>query len=97
MQFKLVNAGHNNMVAMDKVVAIVSPNSAPAKRLKDEAKAAGRLVDMTQGKPTRSIIITSANHLILSDVKVETLAARFNAAAARPLEDSDIIAIVDES
>ncbi|MDR0881410.1 MAG: DUF370 domain-containing protein [Candidatus Adiutrix sp.] len=97
MQFKLVNAGHNNMVAMDKVVAIVSPNSAPAKRLKDEAKAAGRLVDMTQGKPTRSLIITSAHHLILSDVKVETLAARFNAAAVRPLEDGDIITIMDES
>jgi regulator of extracellular matrix RemA (YlzA/DUF370 family) len=63
-------------VAVDKVVAIVSPNSAPAKRLKDEARDSGRLVDITQGGKTRSFIITSANQVFLSNVTVTTLAKR---------------------
>ncbi len=84
--FKLANAGFGNMVAVDKVVAIISPNSAPAKRLKDEARDGGRLVDITQGRRTRSIIITVANQVILSAVLVETLATRFQQEAERPVE-----------
>ncbi len=80
---KLMNAGFGNMVAVDKVVAVISPNSAPAKRLKDEAREGGRLVDITQGRRTRSIIITMANQVILSAVQVETLAARYQQEAAR--------------
>ena len=78
---RLINAGgrgsNMNLVAVDKVVAIISPNSAPAKRLKDEAREAGRLVDITQGGKTRSFIITSANQVFLSNVTVATLARRF--------------------
>lgn len=77
-----MNAGFGNMVALDKVVAFFSPNSAPAKRLKDEAKEEGRLVDFTQGRRTRSFILTTANQIILSAVQVETLAARFHQEAA---------------
>jgi regulator of extracellular matrix RemA (YlzA/DUF370 family) len=65
-----------NLVAVDKVVAIVSSNSAPAKRLKDEARDSGRLVDITQGGKTRSFIITSANQVFLSNVTVATLNKR---------------------
>lgn len=80
---KLMNAGFGNMVAVDKVVAVISPNSAPAKRLKDEARDGGRLVDITQGRRTRSIIITMANQVILSSVQVETLASRYQQEAGR--------------
>ncbi len=83
-----MNAGFGNMVAVDKVVAVISPNSAPAKRLKDEARDGGRLVDITQGRRTRSIIITTANQVILSAVQVETLAARFQQEVVRAAADS---------
>ncbi|UQZ90793.1 DUF370 domain-containing protein [Deltaproteobacteria bacterium Smac51] len=85
---KLMNAGFGNMVAVDKVVAVVSPNSAPAKRLKDDARDGGRLVDITQGRRTRSIIITTANQVILSAVQVETLASRYQQEASRAVHDS---------
>lgn len=88
--FKLINAGFGNMIAINAVVAIISSNSAPAKRLKDEAKESGRLVDITQGRRTRSIIITSANQVFLSSVQVETLASRFQQEASRPLEITDL-------
>ena len=74
---RLMNAGFGNMVCLDKVVAFFSPNSAPSKRLKDEARDSGRLIDFTQGRRTRSFILTTANQIILSAVQVETLAARF--------------------
>lgn len=93
---KLVNAGFGNMIVADKVVAVISPNSAPAKRLKDEAKEGGRLVDITQGRRTRSIIITTANQIILSAVQVETMAGRFQQETERPLDAQDIIKIVDK-
>lgn len=88
--FRLVNAGFGNMMAVNTIVAIISPNSAPAKRLKDEAKDDRRLVDITQGRRTRSIIITTANQVFLSSVQVETLAARFQIEAGRPLELVDV-------
>ena len=88
---KLMNAGFGNMVAVDKVVAIVSPNSAPAKRLKDEARDDRRLVDVTQGRRTRSIIVTTANQIILSAVQVETLAARFHQESGRPPEGAEAL------
>ena len=88
--YKLINAGFGNMVAVGAIVAIISPNSAPAKRLKDEAKDDRRLVDITQGRRTRSIIITTANQVLLSAVQVETLAARFQHEAGRPLELADV-------
>ena len=69
--------GQINLVAVDKVVAIISPHSAPAKRFKDQAREDDRLVDITHGGPTRSFIITTDNHVILSNVSVTTLAKRF--------------------
>jgi len=69
----LVNIGYGNMVMTSKVVAVLSPDSAPMRRLKDEAKEQKRLLDATQGRKTRSIIITDSDHVILSAVQVETL------------------------
>jgi len=80
-----------NLVAADKVVALISPNSAPAKRLKDEARDSGRLVDMTQGGKTRSFIITTANQVFLSNVTVATLDKRFqeDEGSGQPPEEPD--------
>jgi len=78
MSLKLLNIGFGNVVVSSRVVAIVSPSSAPMKRLKDEAKKDKRLVDASQGRKTRSIIITDSNHVILSAVQTETVAQRFD-------------------
>ncbi|MFQ5840961.1 MAG: DUF370 domain-containing protein [Thermodesulfobacteriota bacterium] len=74
---KLLNLGFGNVVVTSRVVAIVTPSSAPIKRLKEGAREAGMLVDATQGRRTRSIIITDSNHVILSAVQAETVTQRF--------------------
>ena len=74
----LVNIGYGNTVMSSKVVAVLSPDSAPMRRLKDEAKEQKRLLDATQGRKTRSIIVTDSDHVILSAVQVETLLQRFS-------------------
>jgi len=74
---KLVNIGFGNFVVADRIIAIVNPNSAPMKRLKEEAKESHRLIDATQGRKTRSIIITDSNHVILTAIQTETIAQRF--------------------
>ena len=74
----IVNIGYGNMVMAAKVVAVLSPDSAPMRRLKDEAKERKMLIDATQGRKTRAIIITDSDHIILSAVQVETLMQRFS-------------------
>jgi regulator of extracellular matrix RemA (YlzA/DUF370 family) len=74
----IVNIGYGNMVMATKVVAVLSPDSAPMRRLKDEAKERKMLIDATQGRKTRAIIITDSDHIILSAVQVETLMLRFS-------------------
>lgn len=76
MEIKLLNIGFGNTVLANRVVAIVSPASAPMKRLKEDAKQANKLVDATMGRRTRSIIITDSDHVILSGVQAETIAQR---------------------
>ncbi len=78
MSPKLINIGFGNSVVSHRVVAIISPNAAPVKRLRDEARQENRLVDATQGRRTRSVIITDSNHVILSSVQCETIAQRFS-------------------
>ena|GEM_PF-1568058 len=80
-----------NLLAVDKVVAIISPDSAPVKRLKDQARETGRLVDVTHGGPTRSLIITTANQVFLSNVTGVTLAERFQSVdvSGQILEEPD--------
>jgi extracellular matrix regulatory protein A len=73
----LVNIGFGNVVAGSKVIAIVTPGSAPMKRLREEAKKTGRLIDATEGRRTRSIIVTDSNHIILSAIQAETITQRF--------------------
>jgi hypothetical protein len=75
--YGLINIGFGNVVAGDRVIAIVNPESSPLKRMKDEAKLEGKLIDVTYGRKTRSIIITDSNHIILSAIQPETITQRF--------------------
>ena len=76
MSSRLLNIGYGNVVAAERIVAVVSPDSAPMKRLKEDAREAGKLIDATQGRRTRSIIVTDSDHVILSALQSETLAER---------------------
>lgn len=74
---RLINIGFGNYVLADRVVGIVSPASLPMKRLREDARAEGRLIDATQGRKTRSILVTDSNHVILSSIQPETISQRF--------------------
>jgi regulator of extracellular matrix RemA (YlzA/DUF370 family) len=76
MKIPLLNVGFGNVVLAARVVAIVSPSSAPMRRLKDQARDTGKLIDASQGRKTRSIIVTDSDHLILSGIQPDTLAQR---------------------
>ncbi|OQY44108.1 MAG: hypothetical protein B6240_11125 [Desulfobacteraceae bacterium 4572_87] len=78
MSVKLVNVGFGNAVVSMRVIAIISAGAAPIKRLRDEAREEKRLIDATQGRRTRSVLITDSNHVILSAVQSETIAQRFS-------------------
>jgi extracellular matrix regulatory protein A len=78
MEAKLLNIGFGNSVVSERVVAILTPTSSPMKRLREEAKDGKRLIDTTQGRKTRSIIVTDSNHVILSSVQAETIAQRYS-------------------
>ena len=77
MEKTLLNIGFGNTVVADRVVAIVAPNSAPMKRLKDDARDENHLIDATQGRRTRSIIIMDSNHIVLSAIQAETISQRY--------------------
>ncbi|MFR8275131.1 MAG: DUF370 domain-containing protein [Desulfovibrio fairfieldensis] len=74
---RLINIGFGNYVLAERVVGIVSPSSSPMKRLREDARAEGRLIDATQGRKTRSILVTDSNHVILSSIQPETISQRF--------------------
>jgi len=76
MDRRLLNVGFGNVVMASRVVAIINPGSAPTKRLKEEARETRKLVDVTQGRKTRSIIITDSDHVVLSAVEAGTVANR---------------------
>lgn len=73
---KLVNIGFGNMVSANRMVAIVSPESAPIKRIIQDAKERGTLIDATHGRRTRAVIITDSDHIILTYLQSETVANR---------------------
>ena len=73
---KLINIGYGNMVSAGRVIAIVSPESAPIKRMVQDARDSGSLIDATYGRRTRAVIITDSGHIILSAIQTETIAGR---------------------
>lgn len=78
MNIKLINIGFGNIVAANRIVAIVSPESAPIKRMVQEARERGMLIDATYGRRTRAVIIADSDHIILSAVQPETVAHRLS-------------------
>ncbi len=74
----MINIGFGNIVASNRVIAVVSPESAPIKRLINEAREEGKLVDATYGRKTRAVVIMDSNHVILSAIQSETISQRFN-------------------
>lgn len=75
---KFINIGYGNMVAADRIITLVSPDSAPIKRLIQDAKDQGRVIDVTCGRKTRAVVITDSEHVILSALQAETIANRLD-------------------
>ena len=75
---KFVNIGFGNTVCAERVITVASPESAPIKRLVSEGKSDGRVIDVSCGRKTRSVIVTDSDHIVLSALQCETLAARLN-------------------
>jgi regulator of extracellular matrix RemA (YlzA/DUF370 family) len=73
----LVNIGFGNVVSASRVIAVIAPGSSPMKRMREEASEMGKLIDATQGRKTRAIIVTDSDHVILSALQVETITQRF--------------------
>ncbi|MEE9520132.1 MAG: DUF370 domain-containing protein [Dehalococcoidales bacterium] len=92
MVMRPVHVGFGNILAMNRVIAIVSPNSAPTKRAMQEGKSQGLLIDMTNGRRTKAVIITDSRHIILTALAPETIAGRLQASqrdSVIELEQSD--------
>ena len=73
---KFINVGFGNMVAADRIVVIAGPESAPIKRLVQDAKDSGRVIDVTCGRRTRAVLLTDSEHVILSAIQAETIVGR---------------------
>lgn len=74
----LLNIGFGNFVVSNRIIAIVNPSSSPMRRLREDARQSGRLIDATQGRKTRSIVIADSNHVILSAIQAETIGQRYS-------------------
>ena len=86
---KFINVGFGNMVAVDRVVALANPDSAPIKRLIQDSKDDGRAIDVTCGRRTRAVIITDSEHVILSAIQTETIANRLDNSSAEDDVDEE--------
>lgn len=87
---KLINIGFGNMVLAQRVIAIVSPESAPIKRIVQEAKERGSLIDATHGRRTRAVLITDSDHVLLSALQPETVGERLNGHENEEEADEDV-------
>lgn len=77
MSVKLINIGFGNIASADRIISVISPDSAPVKRLIQESREKGLLIDATYGRKTRAVIITDSKHIILTPVQPETIGNRF--------------------
>ena len=85
---KFINVGYGNMVAADRIITLTSPDSAPIKRLIQDAKDTGRVIDVTCGRKTRAVIITDSDHIILSAIQAETITNRLTGDDEEELDDA---------
>jgi len=81
---QLLNIGFGNTVMVDRVVAVINTGSSPARKLKEAAKKENKLIDVTEGRRTRSIIIMDSNHVVLSSVQPDTIGQRLHALQVEP-------------
>ncbi len=86
---KLLNIGFGNMVSADRLIAIVSPDSAPIKRMIQESREKGLLIDGTYGRRTRAVILMDSDHVVLSAIQPETIANRLNSREIQAEEESE--------
>ena len=86
---KLVNIGFGNLINADRVIAVISPDSAPAKRMIQESKERANLIDATHGRKTKTVIVTDSYHVILCYLTVEKLASRIGDQAFKVLEEDE--------
>ena len=86
---KFINIGFGNMVAVDRIVTLVSPDSAPIKRLIQDAKDDGRVIDVTCGRKTRAVIITDSEHVILAAIQTETIANRLESDGDMSMDEDE--------
>ena len=89
MGMELVHIGFNNILVVNRVVAIASPNSAPTKRMVQEGRNKGLLIDMTNGRRTKAVIFTDSGHTILSALAPETIVGRLQAGQPRVAQDEE--------
>ena len=81
---QLINIGFGNTVMVSRIIAVVNTGSSPARKLKELAKEAGRLVDVTEGRRTRSLLVMDSNHVVLSSIQSDTISQRLAALQLRP-------------
>ena len=86
---KLINIGFGNMISASRLVAVVSPDSAPLQRLVQEARERGNLIDASYGRRTRAVLITDIDHIVLSALQPETVAGRLNGREEAPGEEEE--------
>ena len=86
---KLVNVGFGNMISAGRLIAIVGPDSAPIKRMVQEARDSGNLIDATYGRRTRSVLIMDNDHLVLSALQPDTVASRLESREAPEAEEDE--------
>lgn len=89
MAIELVHVGFNNVIVMNRVIAMASPNSAPTKRTIQESRTKGLLIDMTNGRKTKAVILTDSGHVILSSLTPETIAGRYRQVEPKNLQADD--------
>ncbi len=86
---KFLNIGFGNMVSVDRIITIASPDSAPIKRLVQDAKEENRVIDVSCGRRTRAVIVTDSDHVILSAIQTETIANRLTTGEDDAVSDDD--------
>ena len=89
MGIELVHIGFNNILVMNRVITIASPNSAPTKRMVQDGRNKGMLIDMTNGRRTKAVIVTDSGHIILAALAPETIAGRLHSSQPKLAEDEE--------
>ena len=90
MSTHLIHVGFGNIMAIDRVIAVISPNSAPSKRMVQEAKAKGQIIDMTNGRRTKAVLIMDSGHVALAAITPETIWGRADSARLAEAEGKEL-------